>query len=310
MGQAALSRYLKWPLVVVLLTALVLSAIWHYLEYEQRNRLEQALAERGIVTQSLQKQLSQQKDSYRQLNENFGRVQEERLLTEARLREFEARLRELTGMEWDTKYEAARLENETLRQEYAEAKRQHEIETGRLERAQNFLIAENNNLKSITVKRAESNEDLMENISQLETENKQFKKTITRLESIPEKLPETKPESVEPAPAVAARTGPNKGSDVYRHVRLQSLSSALLNRDSTDRMKILVSVIPTIPNGVSGSEFLSLVSGMQSEDILAAIRMTHQHIIRPLDSEVIGELVANMSEKDAESAGVILYSGE
>lgn len=306
MGQAALSRYLKWPWVVVLLTTLVLSATWHYLEYEQRNRLEQALAERGIVIQSLQKQLSQQKDSYRQLNENFGRIQEERLLTEARLRE-------LTGMEWDTKYEAARLENETLRQEYAEAKRQHEIETGRLERAQNFLIAENNNLKSITVKQAESNESLMENFSLLETENKQFKKTIARLESIPERLPETKPETVEPAPAVTARTGPNKGSkgsDVYRHVRLQSLSSALLDRDSPDRMKILVSVIPTIPNGVSGSEFLSLVSGMQSEDILAAIRMTHQHIIRPLDSQVIGELVANMNEKDAESAGIILYSGE
>lgn len=294
---------IKRPLLVVLPAVLVLSLVWHYLEFENRQYLEKTITDNQTRIASLRERLTQQKNAYQELAENFDRVQEDRLISETQLQE-------LIDMEWEKKYEAARLENESLLQENAGVKRQHEIEISRLERARNFLATENNNLKVTTVKQAEVNEDLMESINRLETENKQFKKTIAKLESIPEKLPGIKPKTAEPASVPTTRTDKNNESDVYRHVRLQSLNRAMLNQDSADRRKILISVIPTIPSGVSGSEFLSLIKGMQSEDILAAIQMTHQYLIRPLDNQIVGELVANMNEKDAESAGIILYSGE
>jgi hypothetical protein len=82
------------------------------------------------------------------------------------------------------------------------------------------------------------------------------------------------------------------------------------NQDSVARKNILVSVVPTIPNGISDSEFLSLVSGMESKDLLEAIRLTNKYINRPLDGQTISALIETMDVQDAEAANVIFNTKE
>lgn len=94
----------------------------------------------------------------------------------------------------------------------------------------------------------------------------------------------------------------------YRLTRLQSLNQAMNGRGSTERKQILISVIPTIPNGISGEELAGLITGMNSADILSVIRSTKQHISRPLDNDSLSILFSSMTREDADSASVILAS--
>lgn len=94
----------------------------------------------------------------------------------------------------------------------------------------------------------------------------------------------------------------------YRITRLQSLNQAMNGRDSVERKQILISVIPTIPNGISGEELAGLITGMNSADILSVIQSTRQHISRPLDNESLSILFSSMNREDADSASVILAS--
>ena len=97
--------------------------------------------------------------------------------------------------------------------------------------------------------------------------------------------------------------------DNFRSARLESLGNAMQNRNSNERKNILVSVIPNIPDGITGNELTSLVEGMESADILSVIRSTTTHINKPLSNEVFSRLTRNMNNQDAALATNLL-SGE
>jgi hypothetical protein len=303
MGISLLSRRNIQILVTLIALIIFTSIIWRY---------EQSIANYQSRIHSLQGQLSAQKLANQQLIENLG-------ITQATREATQAELQELIAMDWERKYADAMEKNESLHKKTTELKNQFDIDIARLQRAQSFLSKENNSMKEFNVRFEEVSHGYEQNIAELESEIEQQNKTIAKLESeikqqkqsiaslqkpaVEKPMPE--PSAVKPATDQVA-TGEDDNSGIYRHVRLQSLKNAMINQDSVARKNILISVIPTIPNGVSGDEFLSLVAGMKSEDVLAAIQLTNKYITRPLDSNTVSALTGKMNEKDAEAVSLIL----
>ncbi len=307
MENSRLSRRNIQILFIVIALTSIISIIWRY---------EQSVANHQSSIQSLQEQLSAQKRINQQLIENLGQTQESWKVTETELQE-------LIAMDWEKKYEDARDESESLRKKITELQYQYDSDIARLQRAKSFLSAENNSLRDSHVRLEAINHGLEQNIAELEPEIEQQKKTIAKLESVNKQNKQSiaslqksveiksapEPPTVQPSNAQTTTSEDDK-SDVYRHVRIQSLNNAMMNQNSLARKNILVSVIPTIPNGVSGDELLLLVAGMESEDILSAIQLTNKYITRPLDSKTITALTGEMNEKDAEAVSIIFKTKE
>jgi len=308
-------RYIQILIIVIVLISFI-SIIWHYEQSITKHQsiirnYEQSIANHQSSIQSLQAQLTAQKSTNQQLIENIGQIQAAWKVTETELQE-------LLAMDWEEKNADAREENEFLHKKINELKYQYDIDIARLQRAQSFLSAQNNSMRDFHVQLEEINHGLEQNIAKLESNIKLQSKTIANLESEIKQhkqsiaslqKPAPEPPTVQPSTAKMS-TGEEDKSDVYRHVRLQSLNNAMINQDSVARKNILVSVIPTIPNGVSGDEFLSLVAGMKSEDILSAIQLTNKYITRPLDSKTISALTGILNEKDAEAVSLIFKTKE
>lgn len=294
-------------LVILIAMITIIFIVWHY---------EQSLTIRQSIIASLQKQLSAQQHTNQNLSANLARAEERWQMTESELQD-------LIDKDLETRFEQSREENDLLRKEISELQYYHETEIARLERARNFLAKEFDSLNEYRKQVTGLHHQLEQNIAGLTKEIDQYKKTIAGLESENKqnkkliaslkKPVETKPQP-EPDTARSVTTRPTDSeddkSDNYRHVRIQSLINAMKNQDSVARKNILVSVVPTIPDGVSAGEFLSLVSGMESEDILTAIQLTGKYITRPLDSQIISTLTGKMNAKDAEAANLIFNSNE
>ena len=94
--------------------------------------------------------------------------------------------------------------------------------------------------------------------------------------------------------------------NTYRAARLKSLGNAMKDRDSNNRKVILISVIPTIPEGISGNELAMLIPGMSSNDILSVIQSAKNHIKRPLDGKTLNRITRTMDTNTADVAVEIL----
>lgn len=292
-------------LLILIAMISIIFIVWQY---------EQSLTIRQSIIASLQKQLSAQQHTNQYLSENLARAEERWQMTESELQD-------LIGKDLEARFEQSLEENDLLRKELSQLKYYHDIEIARLERARNFLTKEFDSLNEYRKQVTGLHQELEQNIAGLTKEIDQYKKTIADLESENKqhkkliaslkKPAETKPE---PDTTRSVTTRPTDSeddkSDNYRHIRIQSLINAMKNQDSVARKNILVSVVPAIPDGVSAGEFLSLVSGMESEDILAAIQLTSKYITRPLDSQIISALTGKMNAKDAEAANLIFNSKE
>ena len=86
----------------------------------------------------------------------------------------------------------------------------------------------------------------------------------------------------------------------YRKNRISSLSTTLANRNSNERKQILISVIPTIPDGIYGEELLNMTDNMESGDTSQVVQSVEKYIVRPVNSEIIDALTSNLNEADAE----------
>ena len=292
-------------LLILIAMISIIFIVWQY---------EQSLTIRQSIIASLQKQLSAQQHTNQYLSENLARAEERWQMTESELQD-------LIGKDLEARFEQSLEENDLLRKELSQLKYYHDIEIARLERARNLLTKEFDSLNEYRKQVTGLHQELEQNIAGLTKEIDQYKKTIADLESENKqhkkliaslkKPAETKPE---PDTTRSVTTRPTDSeddkSDNYRHIRIQSLINAMKNQDSVARKNILVSVVPAIPDGVSAGEFLSLVSGMESEDILAAIQLTSKYITRPLDSQIISALTGKMNAKDAEAANLIFNSKE
>ena len=310
MEKPPLSRFKYWLPVTVLAIISVVFIVLYYIEFEKRKTHEQSIAEHLSTINALQMQLIALERTNAQLADEIKNSQEIRGTVETELQA-------LIDMEWEKKYQKAVYENELSLEEYTILENQYSIDIDRLERAQSFLSDENSTLKKYVAEQKAINDAHIQTIAKLESEIKKNKNTIAKLNKPPEKLPPPEPEPkteviTKPLPAskTVAAADKNNKQDVYRHVRLQSLSNAMINQDSSVRRKILVSVIPTIPDGVSGSELLALTNNMQGEDIFAVIQITNKYVTRPLDAQAISGLTSNMNEKDAEAVGLIFSNSE
>jgi len=309
-------------ILVAVITLIIFSTIiWHYEQSIANHRsaildYEQSIADHQSSIQSLQEQLLTQKRSNQQLIENLDQAQATWEVTEKILQD-------LIAMDWESKFADAMDENESLHKQIMKLKYQYEIDNARLQRAQRFLSSENNSMRDSHGKLQGVNHELEQNIAKLQSDIDQQNKTMAKQELLIKQqnkaiasLQKPVEEKLAPEPPlvqpITARTstGEDDKSDVYRLVRIQSLNNTTRNQDSVARKNILVSVIPTIPNGVSGEEFLSLVAGMKSEDIMTTIQLTNKYIIRPLDSKTLSALTGILNEKDAEAVSLIFKTKE
>ncbi len=260
----------------------------------------------------------------------------------AQLMATEEKYNSLDDMNWESKYKFAMLDNESLVAKIAELEFGHEeiidafenseeellsvksyIEEDfiNLEFKYDVLLDEDAYLKeqyiSDVQQFAKESETLRNDLNKKEKELKKQQQLVSKLqeENINYKntLAQKKKEIVSGKEEVQniTATASNKKTDYdnsenFRTARIRSLSSAMLNRNSIERKNILVSVIPNIPNGVSGNELSSLVQGMESADILSVIQSTTPHINRPLANEAFDLLTKNMNKQEAALASNLL----
>jgi hypothetical protein len=300
---------LSWRNISFLVTLTALISIFFVIRH-----YEGSLAAGHSTILFLQEQLLTEKNTSTELAESLAIARETRESTESELQE---------ALVWENRYEGARTENESLQRKITEQQRQYEAEIARLERARKFLSGENNSKNESLARLSEINNELERNISDLKAETGQQEKVIARLEAENkqyekemaglQKPVEAGPDPLQAPESTAAALSVNddgERADTYRHVRIQSLINTMRNQDSGARKNILVNVIPTIPNGISGDEFLSLVNGMESQDILTALQLTSQYLQRPLDNTTVTALTGKMNTSDAEAAADIFKAKE
>ena len=304
----------------------------------QVDALERQLDQQTLLKQELINSLSVSQEA---------RVKAESELAEisARLTQTEEKLNVLDTMDWERKYKFALLDNEILVEQVAElefrqeqkndqmletygqlneTKKHLEEEFIRLEFDYDDLLEEDANLKKRYLADIQEMTDESEALKEIIGKNKDQltsqEKIIAGLkkENLEYKnvLDQKKGETVADrkdvkviTPETIKKSGKTGTDDNFRSARLKSLNNAMLNRNSNDRKNILVSVIPNIPDGITGHELTSLVEGMDSADILSVIQSTTTHINKPLSSEVFSRLTRNMSNQDAALATSLL-SGE
>ncbi len=340
MGKIITFRQAMWLLAFTAATIFCISVLF-YLRTEKQNSYEAKI-------ESLEQQLTRQSRINKQLIDNLARAQETRLKTETELAENSARLvaaeeelSSLQEMDWESKYNNARTDNETLIGKIAEMELQYSVDADiqnknydllqiskgfveedfiRLEFEHEKLAAEygqlqqqythdaqkwkkiNQTLSGDLNRQKSESEKQLQIITGLQSDNNAYKDMLAKLEN-KEALESEEKIS---ASSVTQKTGGNLTTGDYRSVRLKSLGNAMTNRNSSDRKKILISVIPTIPNGISGNELALLIPGMKSEDILSVIQSANNYITRPLDDNTLSALSKNMNEKDVDEATKLL----
>ena len=293
-------------LIAGLVIISIIFTVLYKLELDQGAIQKEALSHKEATIQGLQQQLAALKKINSELANNYIQIQENQ-------RNTESELQELIGQDWEKKYETTLFEKNLLSDEFTNTRYQQDIDITRLERAHEFLSHENNSLKKSVMTQTVANEQLVKTIEEIEAETRQLKNTIAKLKKPPEPTPP--PEPSQPDTSVSQSTIKNDPappaadkSDLYRQVRLQSLVNTMANQDSAMKQKILISVIPTIPEGISGAEFLALTNNMKSEDILAVLQNTHQYINQPLDNNIMKVIASRMNDADMAAAGPILSS--
>ena len=144
-------------------------------------------------------------------------------------------------------------------------------------------------------------------IKQLQLESAHEEK-LARLTSELEKERQKAEQVKKPPPAepVAVVPKKNKQDDSYRTARVKSLGTAIQDRDSGNRKVILISVIPTIPEGITGNELALLLPGMSSDDALSVIQSAEKHIRRPVDAKTLERITRTLDQGAAVKATKIL----
>lgn len=101
-------------------------------------------------------------------------------------------------------------------------------------------------------------------------------------------------------PAAASGQEPDAEADTgFRQARIQSLQAAMQNASSADRKAILLTVLPTIPDGVEGTELAELVAGMDSGHIIEILEDGRPHIQRPVDNDSYKRIMRHLEDGDS-----------
>jgi len=263
--------------------AVVVSAIWAWTWQVRERRDEADYSLLSSQVESLNARLQQHSASLRELLDEYRRSQDVRVnlesqlaLTEAQLKRARDELQSIADGNWE-----GRLQDERRRGEILDAQvvdlQQHLDDASR------------------------ANAELL---GQIEASSDIVRKLKTQVDNSAVEIDKLKRQlafftSQRPAPAAAGETG-------YRASRLESLNSLMGGRSSRDRRGILASVIPTIPQGLSASEFTALVAGMDSVDVLELLKSSRQHLRRPMEDQERLDLLGLLSDADASVAAELL----
>lgn len=112
--------------------------------------------------------------------------------------------------------------------------------------------------------------------------------------------PPVQPMTSEAPPRAVPAVAEGETESGFRVTRLKSLKAALNGASSADRKAIILSVIPSIPGGVKGTELADLVAGMDSRHVVEVIAGSREHIRRPVDNashERIMQLLENEASR-------------
>lgn len=287
---------------------------WFYLKHREE-QFDHALVRSGNTISLLKQEISD-------LNKNYQTTVEE--LDNSKNAGEQAVAEAST---WESRYKQLSVDYDQLKQQIPEIDKHYQDDLARLNRARDFLASQNNLMlqelhkyqlqaeKSDKLYQSEKDE-LNSKLAATQKKNAALIKEVKRLETMAAQKQQLVNKNQQPAgqdgpsqtdivhtQTTEQTTTPAKNTGnltAYRTVRLQSLKNTMVNQDSSIRKNILISVIPTIPDGVSDTELLELTDDMQSEDILAVVQKTNQYINRPLDEQTVSSLLARMNEKDAE----------
>ena len=286
------------PVVLSLVLILAVSMFWHYRSYVQQQSTEKSNTGLQSIILALQEQLHS--------------TQKTLLATESELRELlamdwqnKAMLQATQARDWQQKYLAREREQDNLLRERSKMEHQYEIDLARMQRGLDFQSDQNKKLRGDLADKDRKLDEQANKVMLHEASISTLAGTITGLENKLQKQDKIINQQVE---SKSAGTGkpPAQTIHSYRQVRLESLKFAMSDQDSNTRRIILADVIPTIPDGVNSDEFISLVTGMNSEDILTTIRTTEKYIARPFDNKFLALLPDLMDKSDVDEAVLIL----
>lgn len=281
-----------------LVLIIVASIYWHYQGYIRQQSLEKSNAGLQLNIKTLQGQLH---TAQKTLSETEAELQN--LL--AMDWQNKAVLQETQARDWEKKYHALELDQDDLLQAQVNMKHLYEMDMARMKRGLEFQTNQNNKLRNNLLEKEHRLDELAEELAKHESSISDLTRTITGLENKlqqQDKILKIKPVNIpaEPQKPLAQDT------HSYRQVRMESLKTAMTGQDSQTRRIILADVIPTIPDGLRSDEFISLVSGMDSRDILNTLRKTGIYISRPFDNKFPEQLADMMDKNDAKEAILIL----
>lgn len=287
--------------ILSLVLILLVSMYWHYRSIVRQQILEQSNTVLQADIVALQEQLY---STQMALSDTEQELQ--KLL--AMDWQNKAILQETRAMDWQKKYQVLELEQDSLLQDQTNMEHQYENDLARIKRGLEFQTNQNNKLRGGLLEKDHKLDELAEEIIKHESSISDLTRTIAGLEN---KL--QKQDKILKQRALNLPAEPQKplaqNTHSYRQIRLDSLKIAMTGQDSQTRKIILSDVIPTVPDGVTSDEFISLIAGMDSQDILNTIRKTEKYILRPFDNNILGLLTDMMDKNDANEA-VLILSGQ
>lgn len=270
MGDLKTTSLLKPLVTTAIVTTLLVCIIWAWAWHDLRNLNNEIIHSYADRTQSLDNKLRQQANRQQDLFTKLAEAQEARYAAETNL----------------------------------------EINRSQLQALQENISTEKDNWQDLYIAEQRKNETLAETSSKFQEEIKQLKQAHkARLDALQHKnnkqiaaLRQQISASLKQFPlSDKNQTGTKKASVTdYRFARLKSLADTMKGLPSADRKNILIKVIPTVPQGITGTELIQLTSSMASKDILAVIQSTKQSIQRPIDDKIRAALLNAMEKTDAE----------
>ncbi|OGT32917.1 MAG: hypothetical protein A2W28_01295 [Gammaproteobacteria bacterium RBG_16_51_14] len=331
-------------LLTAVLVAITLSLLWSYFWAGQQRQFGSMTGFYETRIKKLEQQAQEYVQTQQELVSTLTKAQEDRVTSETNLAEVTAelgrandRLTTIEQEDWQSRYTAATTEIGELTTRLEELELRREVEIHDLEEQTNILADHRRFLEIELISLAFDQDELrescrgirslvtgMENelilldfetdaIREFHTMKQQQSKQAceNRLAKLRSELDQANQETIQTVQQTAAVADeppvtPIKQDSTYRSVRLESLINAMQNQDSGNRKEILIRIIPTIPDGITGDELALLLSGMSSTDALHVIQAADQQIRRPLDAKALERITSHLDAGAAELAVEIL----
>lgn len=243
---------------------------------------------------------------YEQLQERYNDLQHEFLDLEREHASLEQQYRHERDSAGEETAELRRELDETEQQHRQLAHLQHALERDLIDREINDSRLESR-VAELERERQALQTAVAESEKRIQALNDRSQELSAKLQAAGKREQVTPPvqelTSQAPPRAVPAAAGSQesdpKADTSFRQARIQSLQAAMQNASSADRKAILLTVLPTIPDGVEGTELAELVAGMDSRHIIEILENGRPHIQRPVDNDSYKRIMRHLEDGDS-----------